>query len=364
MKTWEYPPEAWAEVMRVNLDSQFYCCRAVVPLMIAQNYGRIVNVASIAGKEGNPNAPAYSASKAGVIALTKSLGKELASYDIAVNCVTPAAAKTAIFDQMTQAHIDFMLSKIPRGRFVDGGRDCGAGCLLRIRRLLVHDRRRIRHFRRTGDVLTDAQRQRHNRLIGIALMCGAVACFTCLDTTAKFLSLYMTTLQVVWARYTGAFLFAFAVSNPLTHPGVMSTRRPVLQIARSTLLLGSTWFNFLALRYLQLDEVMAIAFSTPFYRRGAVRADAGRMGRLAALDRDRRRFRRRAGGDTPGVRRHPSGRLVRGRRGASVTHSTPSPRASWRAPTATRPRCSIPTWSARWRWRRSCGSSGSRRAIR
>lgn len=118
LKTWEYPPEAWSQVMAVNLDSQFYCCRAVVPTMIAQNYGRIVNVASIAGKEGNPNAPAYSASKAGVIALTKSLGKELATYDIAVNCVTPAAAKTAIFDQMTQAHIDFMLSKIPRGRFV------------------------------------------------------------------------------------------------------------------------------------------------------------------------------------------------------------------------------------------------------
>jgi drug/metabolite transporter (DMT)-like permease len=112
--------------------------------------------------------------------------------------------------------------------------------------------------------LTDALGQRHNRLIGIALMCGAVACFTCLDATAKYLSLYMTTLQVVWARYTGAFLFAFALSNPLTNPGVLSTRRPVLQLARSTLLLGSTWFNFLALRYLQLDEVMAIAFSTPF----------------------------------------------------------------------------------------------------
>jgi len=110
--------------------------------------------------------------------------------------------------------------------------------------------------------LTDAQR--HSRLIGIALMCGAVACFTLLDTTAKFLSLYMTTVQVVWARYTGAFLFAFAVSNPLTRPGVLSTRRPVLQFARSTLLLGSTGFNFLALRYLQLDEVMAIAFATPF----------------------------------------------------------------------------------------------------
>ena len=119
MKTWDYPIEAWAEVMRINLDSQFYCCRAVVPLMIAQKYGRIVNIVSIAGKEGNPNAPAYSASKAGVIALTKSLGKELATYDIAVNCVTPAAAKTALFDQMSREHIDYMLSKIPRGRFVE-----------------------------------------------------------------------------------------------------------------------------------------------------------------------------------------------------------------------------------------------------
>ncbi len=119
VKTWEYAPEDWERVMRINLDSQFYCCRTLVPLMIAQNYGRIVNVASIAGKEGNPNAPAYSASKAGVIALTKSLGKELAGYDIAVNCVTPAAARTAIFDQMTKEHIDYMLSKIPRARFVE-----------------------------------------------------------------------------------------------------------------------------------------------------------------------------------------------------------------------------------------------------
>jgi len=117
-KTWDYPLEAWKQVMAINLDGQFHCCRAVVPGMIAQNYGRIVNIASIAGKEGNPNAPAYSASKAGVIALTKSLGKELAAYDISVNCITPAAARTAIFDQMTQEHIDFMLSKIPRGRFV------------------------------------------------------------------------------------------------------------------------------------------------------------------------------------------------------------------------------------------------------
>ena len=115
----DYPIEEWKRVIEVDLTGPFYCCRAVVPLMIAQNYGRIVNIASIAGKEGNPNAVAYSASKAGVIALTKSLGKELASHDIAVNCITPAAARTAIFDQMTQQHIDYMLSKIPRGRFVE-----------------------------------------------------------------------------------------------------------------------------------------------------------------------------------------------------------------------------------------------------
>ncbi len=117
--TWELPIEDWQRVLKINLDGPFYCCRAVVPTMIAQKYGRIVNIASIAGKEGNPNAVHYSASKAGVIALTKSLAKELAQYDISVNAITPAAAKTAIFDQMTQQHIDFMLSKIPRGRFVN-----------------------------------------------------------------------------------------------------------------------------------------------------------------------------------------------------------------------------------------------------
>jgi 2-dehydro-3-deoxy-L-rhamnonate dehydrogenase (NAD+) len=116
--TWDYPAEEWARVLAVNLTGTFNCCRAVVPTMIAQKYGRIVNIASIAGKEGNPNACAYSASKAGVIALTKSLGKELAGYDISVNCITPAAAKTAIFDQMTAEHINYMLSKIPRARFV------------------------------------------------------------------------------------------------------------------------------------------------------------------------------------------------------------------------------------------------------
>lgn len=117
-KTWETDVEEWRKVMRINLDGPFICSRAVVPGMIAAGYGRIVNIASIAGKEGNPNAAHYSASKAGVIALTKSLGKELAGFDIAVNAVTPAAAKTAIFDQITQQHIDFMLSKIPRNRFV------------------------------------------------------------------------------------------------------------------------------------------------------------------------------------------------------------------------------------------------------
>ena len=116
--TWEFTPEQWRQVIDVNLTGIFLCCRAVVPYMRAQHYGRIVNVASIAGKEGNPNASGYSASKAGVIALTKSLGKELANDDIAVNCITPAAAKTRIFEQTTQAHIDFMLSKIPRGRFL------------------------------------------------------------------------------------------------------------------------------------------------------------------------------------------------------------------------------------------------------
>ena len=115
---WDTTVEEWRRVMRINLDGPFLCCKAVVPGMIAQNYGRIVNIASIAGKEGNPNAAHYSASKAGVIGLTKSLAKETAGKNISVNAITPAAAKTAIFDQITQAHIDFMLSKIPRGRFV------------------------------------------------------------------------------------------------------------------------------------------------------------------------------------------------------------------------------------------------------
>ena len=116
-KVWEYPVDAWQRVIEVNLNGLFLCCREVVPIMRAANYGRIVNIASVAGKDGNPNASAYSASKAAVIALTKSLGKELADTGIRVNCVTPAAVKTAIFDQMSEQHIQFMLSKIPMGRF-------------------------------------------------------------------------------------------------------------------------------------------------------------------------------------------------------------------------------------------------------
>ncbi len=119
--SWEYPLDAWRRVIDINLHGVFHSCRAVVPFMREAGYGRIVNIASIAGKEGNPNAAAYSASKAAVIGLTKSLGKELANTDIRVNCITPAAVRTAIFDQMTEQHINYMLSKIPLGRFGEVG---------------------------------------------------------------------------------------------------------------------------------------------------------------------------------------------------------------------------------------------------
>jgi 3-oxoacyl-[acyl-carrier protein] reductase len=115
--TWDYGVDDWRRVLEVNLTGTFLCCKSVVPCMRSRRYGRIVNVASVAGKEGNPNAPAYSASKAGVIALTKSLGKELAGESIAVNCVTPGAVRTPLFDQMSEAHVAYMLAKIPMGRF-------------------------------------------------------------------------------------------------------------------------------------------------------------------------------------------------------------------------------------------------------
>ena len=117
--TWELAPDVWRNVIEVNLVAPYLVCRAVVPQMIAQGYGRIVNIASVAGKEGNPNASHYSASKAGLLALTKSLGKELATKGILVNAITPAAARTTIFDQMSQQHIDYMLAKIPMARFVE-----------------------------------------------------------------------------------------------------------------------------------------------------------------------------------------------------------------------------------------------------
>jgi 3-oxoacyl-[acyl-carrier protein] reductase len=116
--TWDYPVEEWSKVFNVNVNGVFYCNKYVVKTMREKGYGRIINIASIAGKEGNPNAPAYSASKAAVIGLTKSLGKETASQDIAVNCITPATEKTRILDQVSQEFIDYMISKIPRNRFV------------------------------------------------------------------------------------------------------------------------------------------------------------------------------------------------------------------------------------------------------
>ena len=117
--TWDYPPEEWRKVIEIDLTGAFLCLRAIVPGMIARKYGRIVNMASVAGKEGNPNAAAYSAAKAGLIGLTKSLGKELAGTGVIVNCATPAAAKTDLFAQMTEQHVEYMRSKIPMGRFVE-----------------------------------------------------------------------------------------------------------------------------------------------------------------------------------------------------------------------------------------------------
>ena len=155
---WELEPDIWRHVIEVNLIAPYLVCRAVVPHMIAAGYGRIVNIASIAGKDGNPNASHYSASKAGLIGLTKSLAKEMATKGVLVNCITPAAAKTEMFAQMTQQHIDYMLSKIPMNRFVDGRRDRGDDRLACVGGLFVFDRRRVRYFRRPGGLLRAGMR--------------------------------------------------------------------------------------------------------------------------------------------------------------------------------------------------------------
>ena len=154
--TWDYAPDEWRTVIAVDLTGAFLCARALVPHMMARKYGRIVNIASVAGKEGNPNAPAYSAAKAGLIALTKSLGKELAASGVAVNCVTPAAARTELFDQMTPAHIDYMLREDSDGPLRRDARDRGARRLARVGGLQLQHRRRLRHLGRARDLLRRA----------------------------------------------------------------------------------------------------------------------------------------------------------------------------------------------------------------
>ena len=155
-QVWEYPPDAWQQVLDVNLTGAFLCCRAVVPHMIRQNYGRIVNTASIAGKEGNPSASAYSASKAGVIALTKSLGKELARYNIAVNCITPAAAQTRDPRAVHASPHRLHAVEDPARTVRSGGRDRGDGGLARVAGELVHHGRGVRSERRPRDLLSSA----------------------------------------------------------------------------------------------------------------------------------------------------------------------------------------------------------------
>ena len=209
-----------------------------------------------------------------------------------------------------------------------------------------------------------ASHERASRLTGIALMCGAVACFAMLDTTAKYLNLYMSTLQVVWARYTGAFLLPFIVSNPWTRPGLTRTTRPVLQIGRSMLLLGSTMLQLPGVALSAARRGDRAGVLHPVLRRGAVGPDAGRVGALAALDRDRRGLRGRPGGDPAGRRQLSIRRRCSRFPPRCFMRSTPSPPAFSPAPIPTRPPCSTRTSSARSCCFRSCRSSGRRRATR
>jgi hypothetical protein len=173
---------------------------------------------------------------------------------------------------MTTEHIDFMLSKIPRAAFVKIEEIAGARGLVRLGRQLLHHRRGVRHFRRAGDVLTPQEQAQKDRLTGIALMCGAVLLFACSDASAKYLNGHMDTIQVVWARYMSAFVLALFMFQPIRRPQVMRTGRPWLQLGRSTLLLVSTALNFVALRYLQLDQASRSS-SAP---RSSSRRSAGR----------------------------------------------------------------------------------------
>ena len=305
--TWEYPVEDWREVLSINLDGQFHCCRALVPLMIAQNYGRIVNIASIAGKEGNPNAPAYS----------RVQGRRHRADQVARQGARRLRHRGQLHHagggqdrdlrpDDAAAHrlhaVENPARPLRRGRG-----DRGARRLLRLGRLLVHDRRGVRHFRRAGDLLTDAAVQRRQRLTGIALMCGAVASFSCLDTTGKYLNHHMATTEVVWARYFFAFALTMLFSNPLKHP------RPDADVAsiHAGRALG-------AVAAVDGPELVCAALAAA--RRGAVdhfcdavsggaavRAVARRACRLAPLDGDRRRILRRAGGGASGSRRPASG---------------------------------------------------------
>ena len=171
--------------------------------------------------------------------------------------------------------------------------------------------------------MSEARSQRRQRLIGIALMCAAVAMFACLDTTAKYLNTRMDTLEIAWARYTSAFLLTLLVSNPWTQPGLMRTRAPKLQIVRGVLLVGSTALNFLALRWLQLDEALSIIFTFPFIVAIALHPAARRMDRLAALVGDPVRLCRRAADHAARLRRHASGGAVLVRRHHLLRASMP-----------------------------------------